>query len=140
MLRQSRRDDIRAMHRVRMAVTENPFLSTSLSESDYWRATESDGRGWVIESDGKIVAFTVGKATDGNIWALFVQPGYEGLGLGRELLDTMVTWLWAQGLELLWLNTSPNTRAAQFYEQAGWSKSPLPDLGELRYELRRHPP
>jgi len=121
-----------------MAVHENALVSTALSESDYWRATESDGRGWVVESEGKVVAFTVGKTTDGNIWALFVQPGFEGRGFGRELLATVVSWLWSQGLEQLWLTTGPNTRAAAFYDRAGWSRSTLPESGELRFELRRH--
>jgi GNAT superfamily N-acetyltransferase len=38
-----------------------------------------------------------------NIWALFVAPGFEGQGIGRGLLDVMVTWLFAQGRDPVWL-------------------------------------
>lgn len=137
VLRQSCRKDVQAMHRIRLSVHENRLSSTSLSESDYWRATEMNGRGWVIESDGEIVAFAVGNASTGNVWALFVHPKCEGQGHGRRLLTVMSEWLWAQGRETLWLATKPNTRAAEFYTRAGWSQRGRFASGELRFELRR---
>jgi GNAT superfamily N-acetyltransferase len=51
----------------------------------------------VVEVRGEVVAFAVGDARDGNIWALFVAPGHEGHGYGRRLHDIMVDWLAAQG-------------------------------------------
>ena len=136
-LRPARREDIAAMHRVRMSVRENRLVSMSLSEADYVVAIEQTGRGWVIELAGTIVAFAVGDAHTGSIWALFVEPGHEGRGFGRQLHDEMVSWLWQQGLERLWLSTDPGTRAQRFYEAAGWKYAAPGDHGEVRLELHR---
>jgi GNAT superfamily N-acetyltransferase len=134
-IRLARRQDIAGMHRVRMAVRENRLVSTSLSEQDYAVAIESTGRGWVVELDEKIVAFAVGNANTGNIWALFVEPEHEGRGFGRQLHDVMVAWLWTQGPTHLWLTTEPGTRAERFYAAAGWRRVGTADHGEVRLEL-----
>jgi GNAT superfamily N-acetyltransferase len=135
VLRQARRSDIAGMHKVRMSVQENRLVSTTLSENDYIEAIETTGRGWVVESQGTIVAFAVGDASNGSIWALFVEPGHEGRGFGRQLHDCMVAWLWQQGLERLWLTTDPGTRAHGFYEAAGWKHAGSGAHGEVRLEL-----
>lgn len=135
-LRQAAAADIAGMHRVRMSVLENRLVSRQLSEQDYLVEIETTGRGWVIESEGNIVAFAVGNASNGSIWALFVEPGHERKGYGRRLHDAMVEWLWEQGHERLWLTTGPGTRAARFYEIAGW-RQVGESAGELRYELRK---
>jgi GNAT superfamily N-acetyltransferase len=116
-MRQARSADVPAMHRVRMSVLENRLVSRQLSEQDYIVEIEVTGRGWVIESEGNIVAFAVGNAATGGIWALFVEPGHEGKGYGRQLHDTMVAWLHEQGHDRLWLTTAADTRASRFYER-----------------------
>jgi GNAT superfamily N-acetyltransferase len=125
------------MQRVRHCVRENRLTSAAISDADVADAIERTGRGWVVEAAGEIVAFAVGNAQTGNIWALFVDPRHEGLGYGKRLHDTMVAWLWSRGLERLWLTTMPGTRAQRFYEQSGWRNcGPVPS-GELRLELSR---
>ena len=74
-IRQATATDATAMHRVRLAVTENRLVSMALTEQDYVAATQQIGRGWVAEVDGEVVGFAVGNAQTGNIWALFVEPG-----------------------------------------------------------------
>jgi GNAT superfamily N-acetyltransferase len=123
------------MHRIRVAVRENRLATMVLSEADYVPEMESTGRGWVAEEDGRIVGFAIGNATNGNIWALFVDPDYEKRGHGRRLHDEMVAWLWSQGLKRLWLTTSPGTRAQYFYESAGWCRTGATPHGEVLYEL-----
>lgn len=139
LLRQARRDDIAGMHKVRMSVQENRLVSTTLTRDDYIQAIEATGRGWVIELQGSIVAFAVGDASSGSIWALFVEPGHEGRGFGRQLHDCMVEWLWQQGLDRLWLTTDPGTRAYRFYETAGWRQVGVGAHGEVRLELVHEP-
>ena len=124
------------MHRVRLAVRENRLVS-GVSEADYIPAIEETGRGWVIEAGGAIVAFAVGNASDGNIWALFVDPAHEGRGYGRRLHDAMVAWLFSRGLTRLWLGTEPGTRAQRFYELAGWTYMGMLANGEARFEKAR---
>ena len=81
------------------------------------------------------MAFAIGNEQTGNIWALFVDPGHERRGYGRRLHDVMISWLFSQGLETLWLTTGQNTRAQGFYEAAGWQRTGTVTGGDVRYEL-----
>lgn len=119
-----------------MSVREN-VLTSKVTEADYIAHLERLGRGWVIEVDDRIVAVAVGNAADGNIWGLFVHPDFERRGLGRLLFDTMIEWLWSQGLDRLWLSTTPGTRAERFYEAAGWRRAGITASGEIRFEIDR---
>jgi GNAT superfamily N-acetyltransferase len=138
LLRQAQRADIAAIQRVRHSVHENKLTSrAAIPDSEVQSALEETGRGWVIEAGGEIVAFAIGLKSDGNIWALFVEPGHDRRGFGRRLHDTMVAWLWEQGLQKLWLTTTPETRAQHFYEIAGWKNAGLTQHGEILFELQR---
>jgi|SRR5688572_4031976 GNAT superfamily N-acetyltransferase len=139
MLRAAVASDIAAIQRVRASVRQNRLVSTIITDEDVRAALETTGRGWVVEAKGEVVAFAIGNAVTGNIWALFVHPEHEGRGYGRQLHDTMVNWLWAVGLRRLWLTTEPGTRAQRFYESAGWRLTAV-DHDELRYELHRNDP
>lgn len=123
------------MHRVRMSVQENRLVSMVLTERDYVVAIEQTGRGWVLELRGEIVAFSVANAQNGSIWALFVEPGHEGRGYGRQLHDAAVAWLWERGHHRLWLTTDAGTRAEKFYEAAGWQRTEAESGREVRFEL-----
>lgn len=129
------RTHIAGMHRVRLAVRENRLTSSVIGEEDYYPAIEITGRGWVIEVIGEVVAFAIGNAQTGNIWALFVSPEHEGKGYGRALHEVMVDWLFAQGLGRLNLSTDDATRASRFYEKAGWCKTHVDADGEAFFVL-----
>lgn len=133
-MRQAVASDIRGIQRVRHSVRENRLVSTVITDEQVRDAIENTGRGWIVEAAGEVVAFAIGNATNGNIWALFVDPDHERRGHGRLLHDTMVEWLASRGLERLWLTTEPRTRAQRFYEAAGWQLMGSTDIGELRYE------
>lgn len=137
ILRQARRTDIAAIQRVRRSVRENRLTSSVITDGDVQRAIEATGRGWVIDIDGEVVAFAIGNATDGNVWALFVDPAHERRGYGRQLHDAMIAWLWSRGLRKLWLTTEPGTRAERFYIAAGWQRAGVTARGEIRFELER---
>jgi GNAT superfamily N-acetyltransferase len=135
--RQAVAADIAGIQRVRWSVRENRLVSSVITDDDVREAIEESGRGWVVESEGEVVAFAIGNARTGNIWALFVHPEHEGRGHGRRLHGAMVRWLWSRGLDRLWLTTEPQTRAQRFYEAAGWRLIGPTDRGELRYEAQR---
>ena len=137
MLRQAVASDIPGIQRVRSAVRENRLVSTVITDEAVREAIEVLGRGWIVESQGEIVGFSIDNARDGNIWALFVHPDHEHRGHGRSLHDTLIAWLWSQGLDRLWLTTEAGTRAQGFYEAAGWHLSGRTNGGELRYEMQR---
>lgn len=136
-LRQATREDIAPLWIVRYAVRENTLRPGLIDDEDVRREIEDTGRGWVVEDDGRIVAFAIGNAQSGNIWALFVHPDAAGCGHGSRLHDAMVAWLWEQGLQQLWLTTGATTRARAFYEHRGWREAGITDKGEVRYALER---
>ena len=134
LLRQAVQTDITGMHRVRCAVLENALTSDVIREEHYIAPIESTGRGWVIEVDGVIVAFAIGNAQNGNIWALFVDPDHEGKGYGSRLNDAMVEWLFSQGLRRLHLSTATGTRAEGFYAAKGWVHAGIDAHGDATFE------
>lgn len=137
LLRQAVVADTAGIWEVRYAVQENTLRRGVLDDEDVRREIEDTGRGWVVEEQGRIVAFAIGHAGSGNIWALFVHPDAQGRGHGSRLHDTMIDWLWSRGLQTLWLTTGPQTRARAFYERRGWVPAGPPDHGDMRMELRR---
>lgn len=107
-----------------------------MTHADYVEHLERRGHGWLAEVGGEVVGFAVGRADDGNVWALFVDPAHEGRGIGGALHDRLVPWMFAQGLERLWLTTDPGTRAEGFYRRRGWREAGREGV-EVRLELAR---
>ena len=136
ILREARIDDIAAIQHVRNAVRENRLSDPSrVTDQDVRTYLFERGRGWVASVDNEVVGFAIGDLQDANIWALFVLPEAERHGIGRALHDGMVEWMFAQGLDTIWLSTDPGTRAEKFYREAGWKATGLTPNGEMRFEL-----
>jgi GNAT superfamily N-acetyltransferase len=133
-LRQALPNDIPGIWHVRYAVTENTLTPGRISDEELRLAMVDTGRGWVIEVDGNIAAFAIGNGETGNVWALFVQPQFQGLGFGTALHETMIQWFGTQAIDRLWLSTGVNTRAREFYERNGWECVGPYGSDELRYE------
>jgi GNAT superfamily N-acetyltransferase len=128
--------DIDAMHEIRLAVRENALADRTRVGPEHYRTMLLElGRGWVYEESGAVVAFAIADHAHRNIWALFVAPGFEGQGIGTALLDVMVTWLFEQSREPVWLTTGRNTRAERFYSAAGWRATGPAADDEIRFEL-----
>jgi GNAT superfamily N-acetyltransferase len=137
IIREARVEDIPQIQIVRNSVKENmlsdPRLVSNKDCEDY--ITER-GKGWVCEIDKKIVGFSIVDLVDKNVWALFVQPGYDKKGIGKKLHDIMIDWYFGQTDETIWLGTAPGTRAEQFYRAAGWKEAGMHGK-EIRFELRK---
>ena len=136
-IRQATRADVPEIQRIRAAVRENRLVSRRIGDAEVIEHLERHGRGWVAVRGAEILGFAIGDARNGNIWALFVDPDHEGQGAGRLLHDTMVDWLFAQGLPRLYLGTEPGTRAEAFYRECGWTPLGI-EHGERQFE--RFPP
>lgn len=134
-VRELRDADLPAVMRIRAAVQENRLVSRVIPAEEVLHHCRVLGRGWVAEDSGAVVGFAIGNLQDGNIWALFVDPAFDRRGHGRRLHDTMVAWLFAQGLRRLWLGTEPDTRAHGFYRRAGWREVGRHANGEAHLEL-----
>ena len=136
-LRQATVADIPEMQRVRSSVRENTLRDYSVLTPELYREhLEQRGRGWVYEHRGRIVGLAIANRDSSSIWALFVEHGFERQGIGRALHDEMIRWLGSEGLRQVTLGTSPGTRAAGFYEAAGWKLRDLDTTGQAIYELR----
>jgi GNAT superfamily N-acetyltransferase len=136
MLRRAAIADISAMHAVRTSVRENVLASPGLvTPASYEEMLVARGAGWVYECSGRIVGFSVADGVARNIWALFVQPDRERRGIGRQLLDQAVEWLFARGRETIWLTTAAASRAEGFYRAAGWRAVGEELNGEIRFEV-----
>jgi len=130
--------DIPGIQIVRHLVKENMLSDPSLvTDADCHEYMFSRGKGWVCENHGTIIGFAIADLIDNNIWALFIDPVYEGHGIGKKLHQLMMDWYFMQGKDSVWLGTAPHTRAAKFYEMNGWRNTGMVNKGELKFEMNR---
>lgn len=136
IIREANINDISNYMEIRMAVKENilinPTLVTQKDNADYLTIY---GKGWVCETDKRIVGFSIVGLQQHNIWALFVHPDFEGKGIGKKLHDVMLDWYFERTKENVWLSTSPNTRAEKFYRKSGWTETGIHGKDEIKFEM-----
>jgi GNAT superfamily N-acetyltransferase len=129
--------DIEALIRVRLNVRENALSDpTRVTADDCARMFAQGGKSWVATIDDRVRGFSFADPNKRNLWALFVEQGFEGQGMGRPLHDAAVQWLFHNGAAEIWLTTGPGTRAERFYRSAGWRFAGM-DAGESRFEMDR---
>ena len=122
------------MHRVRRSVRENRLSgSTSISERSYLPYIAANSA-WVAVQDARVRGFAAIDVPAASVWALFVEPEAEGLGVGRALHSKLLEAAREQGLPRLFLGTQEGSRAARFYEKEGWTRTGVTAAGELRFE------
>lgn len=122
--------------RIRLAVKENQLSDPSrVTDADCAHYLTQRGKGWVGIIDNEIAGFAIADLQDNNVWALFVDPEYEGRGVGKALHSTMLDWYFRQRKNLVWLSTSAGTRAEVFYRKMGWQQTGICDNGEVRFEM-----
>jgi GNAT superfamily N-acetyltransferase len=139
IFREALTSDIKQIQVVRNAVKENMLSNPGLvTDKDCVEYLTLRGKGWVCETDGIIVAFAIADLIDNNIWALFVHPVFENKGIGKKLHDAMLNWYFDQQKEMVWLSTSPGTRAEKFYRMQGWKEAGLYGKGEIKFEMTRN--
>ncbi len=128
--------DIKQMSSVRLSVKENKLSNPELvTLEDYEQYLTRSGKGWICETGNQTVGFSIADIKGHNIWALFVRPEYEGLGIGRKLHEIMINWYFSQTTEKVWLGTWPKTRADRFYRTYGWKETGRQSNGEIKFEL-----
>jgi GNAT superfamily N-acetyltransferase len=106
------------------------------------RIEEPNSRAWLAEArDGAPLGYaTVGpcalphpdvRAGDGELKQLYVARAAQGLGVGRDLLNTALTWLERDGPKPLWIGVwSGNHRAQAIYAARGFTK-----VGEYEFPV-----
>jgi len=131
-------EDIAQIQVVRNLVKENRLSDPALvPDSDVQDYITRRGRGWICEINGQIVGFAIADLVDNNIWALFIHPDFEKLGIGKRLHDEMMNWYFSQTDKTVWLGTSPKTRAEFFYRKKGWKETGIHGKGEIKFEMTK---
>lgn len=130
--------DIYQIQVVRNLVKENQLSDPSLvSDSEVEDFITRRGKGWVCEINEQIVGFAIADLVDNNIWALFIHPDFERMGIGKRLHEEMLNWYFLQTDKTVWLGTSPKTRAELFYRKAGWKEVGVHGKGEIKFEMTK---
>lgn len=81
------RTDLPELGLVRTSVKENRLSDLSvLNPGDIDRMLTGDGRGWVCEVNGRTEAFAMADLSGANLYALFVELGYERQALGATFM------------------------------------------------------
>ena len=128
--------DIPQIQVVRNLVKENRLSDPNLvPDSDVEDYLFRRGKGWVCEIDNQVVGFAIADLVDNNIWALFVHPGFEKMGIGKKLHNEMMNWYFTKTSKTVWLGTAPDTRAEKFYREAGWKEVGVHGKGEIKFEM-----
>ena len=130
--------DIAQIQVVRNLVKENRLSDPDLvPDRDVEDHMFHRGKGWVCEINNEVVGFAIADLVDNNIWALFVHPGFEGIGIGKKLHDEMLEWYFTKTSKTVWLGTAPDTRAENFYRRAGWKEVGVHGKGEIKFEMTK---
>jgi GNAT superfamily N-acetyltransferase len=138
IFREANRSDIKQMQFVRNAVKENMLSDPALvPDEDVAEYITKRGKGWVCVIHSEVAGFAIVDLIDNNIWALFVHPDYEGMGIGKKLHDKMLDWYFEQTKQRVWLGTEPGTRAEKFYRMQGWKEAGTHGKGEVKFEMRK---
>ena len=136
IFREASAGDIPQIQIVRNSVKENTLSDPGLvTDEDCENYLLSRGKGWVCEIEDRIVGFAIVDVVDHNVWALFVQPGFDGKGIGRKLHDAMLDWYFEHTDSAIWLGSAPGTRAEKFYRKAGWEETGTHGKGEIKFEM-----
>ncbi len=126
--------DIAQLMEIRAAVTENRLNSpASVCFEDYlWYI--QNWRIWIIENNQRLLGFSASNPRDGSIWAVFVDPPSEGLGIGQMLLEQAIADLAREGHSKAHLTTEAGSRAEGFYRHLGWRQTGIAVDGDLVFE------
>ena len=133
MIRAATRADLKRISEIRMAVRENRLSHPERIAADIAWLIDNDGF-LVFEASGTIQGFASPDRRHGSIFALFVDPDFEGRGLGQALLAAACAKLAAGGHAKASLTTGHGTRAERFYRRNGWTATGLTDDGQIIFE------
>lgn len=120
--------DLPQCTRVRGLTRDNPLDEATLRSigvtDEIWGAKidEDTYVGWVAQHNNQLVGFCFADSESGEILVLAILAEFDGLGIGRQLLNRAVNALFEKGFDKLWLAAAPDPkmRAYGFYRHLGW--------------------
>ena len=136
LIRECTIHDIPQIQIIRNAVKENVLSNPNLvTNKDCEIYITQIGKGWVCIMNETIVGFSIVDLQNSNVWALFVHPNFEAMGVGKKLQQIMLDWYFSKTHQTVWLGTAPNSRAEVFYSKTGWTKTGVVNKGEIKFEM-----
>jgi GNAT superfamily N-acetyltransferase len=131
MIRSAKVSDIPRLIEIRGSVRENRLSDPNrVTVADYeWHIAHGPIHIW--EENGVITGLSASDPRDGSIWGLFVDPAYEGRGIGQALIAAACRSVANAGHRRAKLSTATGTRAERFYSQNGWIAQGLTERGEI---------
>ncbi|MBY5991252.1 GNAT family N-acetyltransferase [Ferrimonas balearica] len=129
--RRARLSDIATLQSIRHSVPEAEDPGPrDLPDTLYAQYLERRGRGWLAMAGHQEAGFVIVSLVDQAVWALYVNPAWQGQGLGRRLLQIGCHHLFSQGARQIRLTTASGVPALGFYQHLGWRPRQAPE-GEL---------
>jgi len=133
--------DVAGIFHVRISVNENVLSMAELAEMGITKDSitqmiADDLCAWVAVQGPEIIGFSMIDPVEGSLFAVFVLPSHEGLGIGRRLVEAAEKQLFTRHT-VAWLETGRTTRATGFYRHLGWTKEQDAGNGDIRLEKRR---
>ena len=142
-IRVAQREDIETLFDIRTSVIENyqsreEIAKLGITPDSVAEMLKTDCCAWIAEIDDRPIGFSIANATEKTIFGIFVLPPFEGRGAGRALMARAEEWLWAKGIDEIWLLTGndPNLRAYGFYLHLGWIPKGIQLDGEFKGEMK----
>ncbi|WP_295570430.1 GNAT family N-acetyltransferase [uncultured Stenotrophomonas sp.] len=143
-VRAARPEDAAACIDLRGRTRENAFDAAQLAElgitPESWAAGIAEGAsiGRVAWEGERMVGYCFADRDSGEVLVLALLPDYEGRGIGRQLLQEVVSRARDAGHQRLFLACSadPRSRSHGFYRRLGWRPTgELDDAGDEILQL-----
>lgn len=142
-IRVATEDDVESLFTLRTSVVQNHLSVEQMADLGITPQVLADSIRqapcvWMAEVDGQPAAFSMIDLAAGEVFAMFVSPAYENLGLGRQLMAVAEAALFEHH-ETLFLITDgrDEIRANGFYQRLGWTVVGAVEGDDVRYEKSR---
>lgn len=143
LIRAATQDDVESLFTLRTSVVQNHLSVEQMADLGITPQVLADSIRqapcvWMAEVDGQPAAFSMIDQAAGEVFAMFVSPAYENLGLGRQLMAVAEAALFEHH-ETLFLITDGRgeIRANGFYQRLGWTVVGSVEGDDVRYEKSR---
>lgn len=143
LIRAATQDDVDTLFTLRTSVVQNHLSVEQMAELGITPEVLADSIReapcvWIAEVDGRPVAFSMVDLATGEVFAMFVLPSHENLGLGRQLMAVAEAALFEHHDRLFLITDGRDEiRANGFYQRLGWTVTAQVEDGDVRYEKSR---
>lgn len=143
LIRAATQDDVDTLFTLRTSVVQNHLSVEQMAELGITPKVLADSIReapcvWIAEVDGRPVAFSMVDLATGEVFAMFVLPSHENLGLGRRLMEVAEAALFEHHDRLFLITDGRDEiRANGFYQRLGWTLAAQVEDGDVRYEKSR---